>query len=72
MLQSTDPKRLGNKEGLSGEARISLGRRKRIDFAHGLGEGGVGNRRAQVLGEGRRKHWEKLMELGHFRGSVES
>ena len=52
--------------------RISLGRGKRIDFAHSLGNGGVGNRRAQVLGEGRRKYWEKLMELGYFRGGIES
>lgn len=36
MLQSTDPKRLANKEGSRGDAKISLGREKRRDFMSGL------------------------------------
>jgi hypothetical protein len=50
MLQSTDPRRLRNKEGSKGDAWISLGRRNRIDFVGGLGEVGMG--RGIMLGIG--------------------
>lgn len=42
MLQSTDPRRLSNKEGSRVDTWISLGR-GRIEFIGGLGVGGDGN-----------------------------
>ena len=46
--RSTDPERLINKEGSSGNAWISLGRRNRIEFVGGLGLDGDGNRIVQA------------------------
>ena len=56
--------RLSNKEGLRGDARISLGRGNRDDFAGRLEAGEIGNRRDQMRG-GRKKgemtgNWEHL------------
>jgi hypothetical protein len=42
--------RLSNKEGLRGDARISLGRGNRDDFAGRLEAGEIGNRRDHVGG----------------------
>lgn len=49
MLQSIDPEKLRDKEGL----RISLGRGNRIDFYGGLMMSRDGNRRDQGGGRGR-------------------
>lgn len=54
MGQSTDPERLSNKEGLKGNARISLGSKSRIDYMGGLeaklGTGGIKWRKREILG----------------------
>lgn len=39
MLQSTDTKRRGNKDGSRRDSRSSLGRRNKIDFLSGTGSG---------------------------------
>ena len=59
MLQSTDPERLSNKEGLRGDAKISQGRGNRINFEGGLGACEVGNRRNKMEGREEENNWEK-------------
>ena len=62
MLQSTDPERLRNKEGLRGDESISLGKGSR--FCRWSGVDGLGNRRDQVVGG--------ELELRLYRGEMES
>lgn len=58
MLQCTEAERLGNKEGLLGDAWISLGKGHRRDFLSGLRIDGEGNMSDQV-------------EMGYRAGSIE-
>lgn len=58
-LQSVDPERLGKEQRSGDYARIFLGRGSRIDFKGGLGSGGDGSWRYQVVRglESRERMW---------------
>lgn len=57
MLWSTNPEKLSNKEGLMGDAWVSLERGNRIVFIDKLGEGEIGSRRDQLGLTLREKIW---------------
>lgn len=65
-----DSERLRNKGVSKVNTWISLGRGNRIDVVGGLGEGGNGNRRNPARWDGRRKYWERWLELEAFGGDV--
>lgn len=65
MLQFTDTKRRGNKDGSRRDSRSSLGRRNKIDFLSGTGSGWNWNRRTWK--GGRDRVWGEMTRIwGHF------